>query len=63
MAALIGMIRSGEIRPGSLVLYAHLGGQAALSAYADTVGLRASPPRDESASPPPTESGAHMRNY
>lgn len=34
MAALIGMIRSGEIAPGSKVLYAHLGGQPALSAYA-----------------------------
>ncbi len=34
MAGLIGMIRSGEIEPGSRVLYAHLGGQPALSAYA-----------------------------
>ncbi|MCU1359577.1 MAG: 1-aminocyclopropane-carboxylate deaminase [Ilumatobacteraceae bacterium] len=33
MAGLIGMIRSGEIAPGSKVLYAHLGGQPALSAY------------------------------
>jgi 1-aminocyclopropane-1-carboxylate deaminase len=33
MAGLIGMIRSGEIAPGSRVLYAHLGGQPALSAY------------------------------
>jgi len=31
---MIGMIRSGEIAPGSRVLYAHLGGQPALSAYA-----------------------------
>ena len=30
MAGLIGMIRSGEIPPGSRVLYAHLGGQPAL---------------------------------
>ncbi len=34
MAGLIGMVRSGEIREGSRVLYAHLGGQPALSAYA-----------------------------
>jgi 1-aminocyclopropane-1-carboxylate deaminase len=34
MAGLIGMIRSGEIPPGSTVLYAHLGGQPALPAYA-----------------------------
>jgi 1-aminocyclopropane-1-carboxylate deaminase len=39
MAGLIGMIRSGEIPPGSRVLYAHLGGQPALSAYAHTAGL------------------------
>jgi 1-aminocyclopropane-1-carboxylate deaminase len=39
MAGLIGMIRSGEIAPGSRVLYAHLGGQPALSAYAHTPGL------------------------
>lgn len=34
MAGLIGMIRSGEIPAGSRVLYAHLGGQLSLSAYA-----------------------------
>ncbi|WP_052665255.1 1-aminocyclopropane-1-carboxylate deaminase [Nitriliruptor alkaliphilus] len=34
MAGLIGMVRSEQIRPGSRVLYAHLGGQPALSAYA-----------------------------
>ncbi len=34
MAGLIGMVRSGEIPPGSKVLYAHLGGQPALSACA-----------------------------
>jgi 1-aminocyclopropane-1-carboxylate deaminase len=39
MAGLIGMIRSGEIPPGSRVLYAHLGGQPALSAYAGAPGL------------------------
>jgi 1-aminocyclopropane-1-carboxylate deaminase len=39
MAGLIGMIRSGEIPRGSRVLYAHLGGQPALSAYAHTPGL------------------------
>jgi len=39
MAGLIGMIRSGEIPAGSRVLYAHLGGQSALSAYAAVPGL------------------------
>lgn len=34
MAALIDLIQSGEIAPGSTVLYAHLGGQPALNAYA-----------------------------
>ncbi len=34
MAGLMGMVKSGEIAPGSKVLYAHLGGQPALSAYA-----------------------------
>lgn len=33
MAGLIGLVRSGEIAPGARVLYAHLGGQPALSAY------------------------------
>jgi 1-aminocyclopropane-1-carboxylate deaminase len=33
MAGLIDLIRSGEIRPNSTVLYAHLGGQPALDAY------------------------------
>lgn len=41
MAGLIGMIRSGEIAPGSRVLYAHLGGQPALPAYAGFPGLGA----------------------
>ncbi|GIU92836.1 MAG: hypothetical protein KatS3mg011_1742 [Acidimicrobiia bacterium] len=41
MAGLIGMIRSGEIPPGSRVLYAHLGGQPALPAYAGFPGLGA----------------------
>lgn len=45
MAGLIGMIRSGEIPAGSRVLYAHLGGQPALSAYAGYPGL-GSPERD-----------------
>ncbi|MEM9203921.1 MAG: 1-aminocyclopropane-1-carboxylate deaminase [Actinomycetota bacterium] len=45
MAGLIGMIRSGEIPPGSRVLYAHLGGQTALPAYAGTPGL-GSPERE-----------------
>ena len=39
MAGLIGMIRSGEIPAGSKVLYCHLGGQPALSAYAGAPGL------------------------
>ncbi len=39
MAGLIGMIESGEIPSGSTVLYAHLGGQPALSAYAGAPGL------------------------
>ena len=39
MAGLIGMIRSGDIPPGSKVLYAHLGGQPALSAYVGAPGL------------------------
>jgi len=33
MAALIDLVRSGRIAPRSRVLYAHLGGQAALNAY------------------------------
>jgi len=39
LAGLMGMIRAGEIAPGSRVLYAHLGGQPALSAYANMPGL------------------------
>ncbi len=39
MAGLIGMIRTGEIRAGSRVLYCHLGGQPALPAYAGAPGL------------------------
>jgi 1-aminocyclopropane-1-carboxylate deaminase len=34
MAALIDLVRSGRIAEGSRVLFAHLGGQPALSAYA-----------------------------
>jgi 1-aminocyclopropane-1-carboxylate deaminase len=34
MAATIDLVASGEIDRGSTVLYAHLGGQPALSAYA-----------------------------
>ena len=34
MAGMIDLVRSGEIERGSNVLYAHLGGQPALSAYA-----------------------------
>ena len=38
MAGLVGLVESGEIEPGSRVLYAHLGGQPALSAYAGAIG-------------------------
>jgi 1-aminocyclopropane-1-carboxylate deaminase len=34
MAALVDLVRDGRIAPGSHVLYAHLGGQPALNAYA-----------------------------
>jgi 1-aminocyclopropane-1-carboxylate deaminase len=34
MAALIDLVREGRIEPGSRVLYAHLGGQPGLNAYA-----------------------------
>ena len=33
MAATIALVRSGEIPPSSTVLYAHLGGQPALTGY------------------------------
>jgi 1-aminocyclopropane-1-carboxylate deaminase len=33
MAGLIDLVRSGDIEPGSNVLYAHLGGQPAVNAY------------------------------
>ena len=39
LAGLMGLIRSGAIAAGSRVLYAHLGGQPALSAYVDAPGL------------------------
>ena len=39
MAGLIGLVRSGDIPRGSRILYAHLGGQPVLSAYAHTPGL------------------------
>ena len=38
MAGLIGMVRSGEIPPGSKVLYCHLGGQPVLPAYVGALG-------------------------
>jgi 1-aminocyclopropane-1-carboxylate deaminase len=41
MAALIDLVRSGEIAPGSRVLYAHLGGQPALNGYAGAFPGRA----------------------
>ena len=34
MAGLVDLVRNGDIGPGSTVLYAHLGGQPALNAYA-----------------------------
>ena len=34
MAGMVDLVASGEIDRGSTVLYAHLGGQPALSAYA-----------------------------
>ena len=34
MAALVDLVRDERIEPGSRVLYAHLGGQSALNAYA-----------------------------
>jgi 1-aminocyclopropane-1-carboxylate deaminase len=37
MAAMIDLVARGEIEPGANVLYAHLGGQPALSAYAGVV--------------------------
>ena len=41
MAALIDLVRDGRIEPGSNVLYAHLGGQPALNAYASAFRARA----------------------
>ena len=41
LAGLIGLVRSGDIPAGSRVLYAHLGGQPALGAYAGFPGLGA----------------------
>ena len=38
MAALIHLVESGAIEPGRNVLYAHLGGQPALPAYAGVLG-------------------------
>ena len=39
MAGLIDLVRNSSIPPGSKVLYAHLGGQPALAAYAGAPGL------------------------
>jgi 1-aminocyclopropane-1-carboxylate deaminase len=38
MAGLVGMVADGTIAPGARILYAHLGGQPALSAYAGATG-------------------------
>jgi 1-aminocyclopropane-1-carboxylate deaminase len=35
LAAMMGMVKAGEIKDGSNVLYAHLGGQLALNAYSE----------------------------
>ncbi|KLU83161.1 1-aminocyclopropane-1-carboxylate deaminase [Magnaporthiopsis poae ATCC 64411] len=35
LAGMMDMIRNGDIKPGSNVLYAHLGGQLALNAYSE----------------------------
>lgn len=35
LAGMIDLIKRGEIKPGSTVLYAHLGGQLALNAYSE----------------------------
>jgi len=43
MAALIDLVRDGRIAPGSKVLYAHLGGQPALNAYAGSFSANALP--------------------
>ncbi len=37
MAGLVDLVANGAIEPGSRVLYAHLGGQPALAAYADVL--------------------------
>ncbi|HEU0336541.1 MAG TPA: 1-aminocyclopropane-1-carboxylate deaminase [Gaiellaceae bacterium] len=47
MAALIDLVRSGRIEPGSRVLYAHLGGQPALNAYAGAFSGWAAPIRSQ----------------
>jgi 1-aminocyclopropane-1-carboxylate deaminase len=39
MAGLIDLVRTGRIRPGARVLFAHLGGQPALPAYVGVPGL------------------------
>jgi 1-aminocyclopropane-1-carboxylate deaminase len=39
IAALIDLVQSGRIEPGSRVLYAHLGGQPALNAYAGAFSI------------------------
>jgi 1-aminocyclopropane-1-carboxylate deaminase len=45
MAGLIDLVRDGRIAPGSRVLYAHLGGQPALNAYAGVFSRAVSPRR------------------
>ena len=38
MAGLVDLVRDGDIGPESTVLYAHLGGQPAMNAYASLFG-------------------------
>ena len=47
MAALIDLVESGRIAPGSRVLYAHLGGQPALNAYVGAFEPRLAAARTE----------------
>ena len=61
MAGMIDLVSRGEIEKGSNVLYAHLGGQPALSAYARAVPLRASAERGRVCVIPPDTSIGKVR--
>ena len=56
MAALIDLVQSGRIAPGSRVLYAHLGGQPALNAYAAARSERRASLHPATAKPRPPRS-------